>query len=94
MGELLEATARFTNPLPIPLRRGKFLVDGPGLGEQIKLKLTENVEPGGEAVCKFAMTPLFSGRATIAAKFYSKELDDVDGFINFMVRHRPFVGSG
>lgn len=93
VGELLQATARFTNPLPIALKRGKFLVDGPGLKEQMKLKLTADVEVGDEAVCRFAMTPEFEGRATIAAKFYSKELDDVDGFINFMVKHRPYVRS-
>lgn len=86
VGELLEATARFTNPIPIALKRGKFLIEGPGLKEQLKLKLTEDVEVGGEAACRFTMTPVFEGRATIAAKFYSKELDDVDGFINFMVK--------
>ncbi|XP_014213359.1 annulin isoform X2 [Copidosoma floridanum] len=90
-GELLEAVARFTNPLPIPLRRGKFLIEGPGLREQIKLKLTENVEVGAEAVCRFSMYPEYEGRATIAAKFYSKELDDVDGFVNFTVQPRPYV---
>jgi len=31
------------------------------------------------------MVPKFSGRSTIAAKFVSKELEDVDGFLNFMV---------
>ncbi|XP_031778774.1 annulin isoform X3 [Nasonia vitripennis] len=92
VGELLEATARFANPLPIALKRGKFLIEGPGLKEQLKLKLAEDVEVGGEAVCRFSMTPLFEGRATIAAKFYSKELDDVDGFINFTVK-LPAYGS-
>ena len=90
MGELLEATARFTNPLPVPLHKGKFLLEGPGLKEQLKLRLIDNVEIGGEAVCRFSMIPEFSGRATIAAKFYSKEFDDVDGYIHFMVRTRPY----
>ncbi|XP_058804914.1 annulin isoform X2 [Phymastichus coffea] len=90
VGELLEATAHFKNPLPIPLKRGKFLIDGPGLEEQLKLRLSENVEVGGKAACRFSMTPGFSGRATIAAKFYSRELDDVDGFLNFMVKHKPY----
>lgn len=33
----------------------------------------------------FRVLPQVPGRATIAAKFTSKELDDVDGFLNFMV---------
>lgn len=90
MGELLEGTARFKNPLPIPLRRGKFLVEGPGLREQLKLKLTEDVEVGAEALCRFSMTPEIAGRATIAVKFYSKDLDDVDGFVYFFVKHSPY----
>ncbi|XP_014223313.1 annulin [Trichogramma pretiosum] len=94
VGELLEATARFRNPLPIPLKRGKFIVEGPGLKEQLKLKLVENVEVGGDAVCRFSLTPDRPGRATIAAKFYSKDLDDVDGYTSFVVRHRPYVSSG
>lgn len=33
----------------------------------------------------FTPTPRTSGRMTIVAKFVSKELDDVDGFVNLMV---------
>lgn len=86
VGEKFEASARFTNPLPIALRKGRFLIEGPGLDEQLKIKLSENVEPGEEAFCTFAMTPKLAGRATIAVKFYSKDLEDVDGFVNFMVK--------
>lgn len=56
------------------------------MDEQLKLKLPETVEVGGEARCSFSMVPKMEGRATIAAKFYAKELEDVDGFINFMVK--------
>ncbi|XP_043275141.1 annulin isoform X2 [Venturia canescens] len=86
VGKKLEASARFANPLPIALRKGKFLIEGPGLEEQLKIKLSESVQPGEEAFCTFSMTPRLPGRATIAAKFYSKELEDVDGFVNFMVK--------
>ncbi|XP_012283276.1 annulin isoform X2 [Orussus abietinus] len=86
VGEKLEAVAKFLNPLPIPLRRGKFIIEGPGLKEQLKVKLSDNVEVDAEAKCAFSMVPMLDGRATIAVKFYSKELDDVDGFINFMVK--------
>jgi transglutaminase 1 len=40
------------------------------------------------------MTPKFSGRSTIAAKFVSKELEDVDGFLNFMVEPKKEVVNG
>ncbi|XP_031846608.1 transglutaminase isoform X2 [Nomia melanderi] len=86
VGETLNARARFKNPLPIPLRKCRFLIEGPGLDEQLKLKLSEPVEVDTDAECSFSMVPKFEGRATIAAKFYSKELEDVDGFINFMVK--------
>ncbi|XP_066587609.1 annulin isoform X2 [Prorops nasuta] len=84
--EELHASASFTNPLPIPLRKGRFVIEGPGLEEQLKFKLDDPVDVNEDAQCTFSMTPRFEGRATIAIKFYSKELEDVDGFINFMVK--------
>ncbi|XP_033324173.2 transglutaminase isoform X1 [Megalopta genalis] len=92
VGETLHARAKFRNPLPIPLRKCRFLIEGPGLVEQLKLKLAEPVEVDAEAECSFSMVPKFEGRATIAAKFYSRELEDVDGFINFMVK--PATANG
>ncbi|KAG7204155.1 hypothetical protein KM043_001995 [Ampulex compressa] len=86
VGEKLNAIAKFRNPLPIALKKGRFLIEGPGLDEQLKLKLSETVEADADAECAFSMIPKLEGRATIAAKFYSKELEDVDGFINFMVK--------
>lgn len=85
-GNELRATAKFQNPLPIPLNKGRFLIEGPGLDEQLKVKLLEAVRTGAYAECSFSMVPRYEGRATIAAKFYSKELEDVDGFVNFMVK--------
>ncbi|XP_046608601.1 annulin isoform X1 [Neodiprion virginianus] len=85
IGGELHAIATFKNPLPIPLNRGRFLIEGPGLDKQLKLKLKDKVEVGEEASCMFSMTPRIEGRSTIAAKFHSDELEDVDGFINFMV---------
>lgn len=35
------------------------------------------------------LTPPFAGRGTIAAKFTSRELDDVDGFVAFEAKPRP-----
>lgn len=94
VGETLNARAKFKNPLPIPLKKGRFLIEGPGLEEQLKLKLSETVDVDGDAECSFSMVPKFEGRATIAAKFYSKELEDVDGFINFMVKPAKVSSNG
>lgn len=38
---------------------------------------------------KFEIVPPWSGRHTIIAKFDSKELDDVDGFLNFEAAPQP-----
>ncbi|XP_003395644.1 annulin isoform X1 [Bombus terrestris] len=94
VGKTLNATAKFQNPLPIPLKKCRFLIEGPGMDEQLKLKLSDQVEVDAYAECSFSMVPKFEGRATIAAKFYSKELEDVDGFVNFMVKSMKAVTNG
>ncbi|XP_014217645.1 annulin-like [Copidosoma floridanum] len=82
--EWLAVTARFTNPLPIALKGGKFIFTGPGL--QIQHKLTHDVDAGAEAVAQFQVLPMFAGMTTMIAKFNSKELNDVNGYFNFVVQ--------
>ncbi|XP_036144168.1 annulin-like [Monomorium pharaonis] len=79
VGQTLHASAKFRNPLPTSLTKGRFLIEGPGLDEQLKIKLSESVEMDADAECSFSMIPKLGGCAKIAAKFYSKELEDVDG---------------
>lgn len=43
----------------------------------------------GIASATFKYVPPYSGRATLSAKFFSKQLNDVDGFIAFEVEPRP-----
>ncbi|XP_034826391.1 annulin-like isoform X2 [Maniola hyperantus] len=74
------------NPLPIPLKNGKFYIQGTGLEKQMKIELTENVAPGAIAEAQFKLTPPWAGRFQISAKFTSKEMRDVDGFHTFMVK--------
>lgn len=94
VGQILNASAKFRNPLPIPLKKGKFLIEGPGLDEQLKLKLSEPVEVDEDAECEFSMIPKLEGRARIAAKFYSKELEDVDGHSNnFIVKSARIINN-
>lgn len=40
-GVPLEVSLRLTNPMPIPLKKGVFIVEGTGLEEQKKIKLKE-----------------------------------------------------
>lgn len=44
------------------------------------------MQPGDFATATIKLTPPYSGRHTIAAKFVSKEMNDVDGFLAFMVQ--------
>lgn len=73
------------NPLPIPLKNGKFYIQGPGLDEQLRIALDENVAPGTFATANFKLTPPWAGRHQISAKFTSKEIRDIDGFLSFIV---------
>lgn len=84
-GKEILADIYLENPLPIPLKKGEFLIEGPGLEKNLKLKVKNTVGPGQRAVGQFKFTPSISGRNNIAAKFTSKELNDCDGFLNFMV---------
>ncbi|KOB66015.1 Annulin [Operophtera brumata] len=79
------ATVQLENPLPIPLRNPKFYIQGPGLEKQMKIELKENVAPGGLAKAEIQLTPPWAGRHQISAKFSSKDLRDVDGFLSFIV---------
>uniref|UniRef100_A0A2A4JKA1 protein-glutamine gamma-glutamyltransferase n=1 Tax=Heliothis virescens TaxID=7102 RepID=A0A2A4JKA1_HELVI len=78
-------SVKVENPLPIPLTKGKFYIQGPGLDKQLKIELDENVAPGEFATAQYRLTPPWAGRHQISAKFSSKEMKDVDGFLSFMV---------
>ncbi|XP_072936841.1 annulin-like isoform X2 [Epargyreus clarus] len=78
-------TVKVENPLPIPLKNGKFYIQGPGLEKQLKIELNENVLPGEFATAQFKLTPPWAGRHQISAKFTSKEIRDIDGFLSLNV---------
>ncbi|XP_075212942.1 transglutaminase [Lycorma delicatula] len=90
-GQELTGNASLINPLPISLKKGKFVIEGPGLDHQYKVKLTQNVEPKEEIKAPFKLIPQFPGKGTIVAKFVSKELDDVDGYFEFTIHEKPQV---
>jgi transglutaminase 1 len=107
----MKATVSLTNPLPIPLRKGVFNVEGPGIAKTLKLKLSEYVfvfeflcfliscffsdlASQATGTCSFSFTPHFAGKKTLSAKFTSEELDDVDGFLEFMVKEANPATNG
>ncbi|XP_052850982.1 annulin-like [Drosophila gunungcola] len=80
----LDVIVRLENPLPIPLHKGLFTVEGPGIKTPLKLKVAE-ITVGGIAAATFKYTPPYAGRGTLLAKFNAKELEDVSGYKHYEV---------
>jgi len=81
LGETFDVTCTLKNPLPVALNRAKFVVEGAGLGVPHKVALGGPVSIGQEARIVVKMTAAKAGQRTIGVKFYSDELNDVDGFL-------------
>lgn len=82
---MFDVTVSLINPLPIPLNGAKFVIEGAGLGVPHKVAINGKVAAGQEARTVVKMTAAKAGQKMLAAKFYSKELNDVDGYINLDV---------
>lgn len=67
------------------LNRGKFVIEGAGLGVPYKIALSKPVAIGQDAAVTVKMTAAKAGQKTIVAKFYSDELNDVDGYLTIDV---------
>ncbi|XP_067624559.1 annulin isoform X2 [Eurosta solidaginis] len=86
--EPVDVIVRLTNPLPIPLRKGMFYIEGPGIEKALRFKIAE-IPVGGTAASTFKYIPPYAGLGTILAKFICKELDDVDGYTHYEIEPRP-----
>ncbi|KAH8352239.1 hypothetical protein KR084_002936, partial [Drosophila pseudotakahashii] len=84
VGKKMDVTMSLKNPLPIPLQKGVFIVEGPGIEQPLKLKVGET-PVGGKAMATFKYTPPYAGHGVMVVKFISKELDDVHGFQDYEV---------
>ncbi|XP_075153720.1 transglutaminase isoform X2 [Haematobia irritans] len=84
----VDVIVRLTNPLPIPVRKGIFHIEGPGIEKPLRFKIME-IPVGGTAASTFKYVPPYAGRGTLLAKFTSKDLDDVDGYIHYEIKPRP-----
>ena len=71
---MIKGTAKFKNPLPIPLSSGIFKVQGPGLENALEFILPNILKVNDEILFHFSMVPKDEGYAMIIAKFLSKEL--------------------
>lgn len=85
LGQEMTAKVMVKNPLPTSIKKGKFLIDAPGLGKQLVMNVTDKIRPGQMIIKEFKFVPDQLGRQTINAKFMSKELSDVNGFYYFVV---------
>lgn len=81
LGEQFDVTVSLRNPLPTSLNRARFVVEGAGLGVPHKVVIPKPVAVGQDASVTVKMTAAKAGQKTIAAKFYSNELNDVDGYL-------------
>lgn len=84
-GKEVEVEVFVENPLPVTIKRGDFTVDVPGQDKPLKLKLKKAVPPGENALATFTFVPQKVGRQSFGAKFTCKEMNDVDGFLVFVV---------
>lgn len=88
LGTQFEVAVSLINPLPIQLNYSRFVIEGAGLGQPLKIGLPDPVGPGEDVCVVVKMTAVRIGRKTFVAKFYSKELNDVDGYLNLDVVNR------
>ncbi|XP_042224998.1 annulin-like isoform X2 [Homarus americanus] len=84
-----KCTASFTNPLPMALTQGRFIIQGAGLTRVQFIKLKESIPVGGEAKCEFMVKPIIGGERTLTVMFDSRQLEDVDGLLTLEVAEVP-----
>ncbi|XP_042143346.1 annulin-like [Ixodes scapularis] len=92
--KMINVTAGFINPLPKDLNGGFFMIEGPGLVQPRRVPLGRKVPPNSEIRVTFQLTPMFPGVKSIAARFSSRELSDVDGFLEVNVKSEPALTNG
>uniref|UniRef100_A0A0K8TAB6 protein-glutamine gamma-glutamyltransferase n=1 Tax=Lygus hesperus TaxID=30085 RepID=A0A0K8TAB6_LYGHE len=84
VGAAVRVNATFVNPLPVAISKGFLTLEGGGVITNSKKKI-ENIPANTKVSEEFILHPKVIGRHTLVAKFTSKELDDVDGFLTIHV---------
>ncbi|XP_067904227.1 protein-glutamine gamma-glutamyltransferase 2-like [Heterodontus francisci] len=83
----LTAEICFTNPLPVNLCDGVFLVEGAGLTDEQNIPCPVNsITPGQEVKVRAKFIPQKSGLRKLTVDFDCNKLKDVKGFKNVIIR--------
>ncbi|CAG7824579.1 unnamed protein product [Allacma fusca] len=84
--EDFDITVSIKNPLPVPLNKGYFAIDAPGIIKKIVSKRVKDcIKPGETGSVDFTLHPHKSGKRTITAKFYSTEIYGADGMVQVYI---------
>ncbi|XP_061826241.1 protein-glutamine gamma-glutamyltransferase 2-like [Nerophis lumbriciformis] len=81
----LKASISFTNPLPVPLKRGLFTVEGAGLVSPSEVRMNGEIGPGQKVSVKLTFTPTRTGARKLLVDFDSDRLKDVRGVATVFV---------
>ncbi|KAM9753266.1 protein-glutamine gamma-glutamyltransferase 2 [Menidia menidia] len=83
-----QATAyiSFSNPLPEPLRGGRFTAEGAGLLSATQIHVDGDVSPGQRLAVRLAFAPSRAGVRRLLVDFDSDRLRDVKGVATVVVR--------
>ncbi|CAL8357357.1 unnamed protein product [Lota lota] len=76
----------FTNPLPVPLKRGVFTVEGAGLLSTKEIRVSGSIAPGQRVSVELTFTPMRPGVRELLVDFDSDRLQDVKGVATLVVR--------
>ncbi|XP_077297888.1 annulin-like [Arctopsyche grandis] len=82
-GNEIELTFELRNKLMIPLTNGEFRIEGNLLKTQILRKIKRGVQPDQCATTTIKIIPPYPGEHYVSVQFMSKELQDVNGHLNF-----------
>ncbi|XP_013883927.1 protein-glutamine gamma-glutamyltransferase 2 [Austrofundulus limnaeus] len=86
--EQASADISLTNPLPVPLNRGVFFVEGPGLLTDTRIYVTHAIAPGEKVTVHVSFTPSRAGVRKLLVDFDSDRLKDVKGDATVVVYRR------
>ncbi|XP_028263237.1 protein-glutamine gamma-glutamyltransferase 2-like [Parambassis ranga] len=78
----------FINPLPVPLKRGVFTVEGAGLLSATQIHVDGDISPGQRVAVKLSFSPVRTGMRKLLVDFDSDRLKDVKGSTTVVVHKK------
>ncbi|XP_061773048.1 LOW QUALITY PROTEIN: protein-glutamine gamma-glutamyltransferase 2 [Nerophis ophidion] len=80
----LKGSISFTNPLPVPLKRGVFTVEGAGLVSPTEVRMNGEIGPGQKVSVMLTFTPTRPEARKLLVDFDSDRLKDVRDSLQFL----------